>query len=246
MQPDHVIPNGLAAVLLACLGLASCAGPSGTAADPPVPTAPADVSDSQPVALADETYQVKLETSRGDVIIEVHPDWAPRGAARFKELVEAKFYDDCRFFRVLDGFMAQIGMNGDPKVNDKWRENRIKDDPVKKSNTKGMVTFATSGKDSRTTQFFINYGDNKGLDGQGFSPFGQVVKGMDVIESLYKDYGEGAPRGRGPSQGQIGERGNEYLNKEFPKLDFIKTARIVGADGAKKAGAEEEGAGDAL
>jgi peptidyl-prolyl cis-trans isomerase A (cyclophilin A) len=181
-------------------------------------------------AAADEPYRVKFETSEGDFIVEVHPDWAPLGAARFKELVEAKFYDDCRFFRVIDGFMAQFGMNGDPEVNTKWRDMKIKDDPNKKSNTRGMMTFATSGKDSRTTQLFVNFGDNSQLDQQGFSPFAEVVEGMDVVDKLYDGYGEGAPRGRGPRQDLIAQQGNEYLNDKFPMLDYIKTARIVEAE----------------
>jgi peptidyl-prolyl cis-trans isomerase A (cyclophilin A) len=179
------------------------------------------------VAAADEPYRVKFETSEGDFVVEVHPDWAPNGAARFKELVEAKFYDDCRFFRVINGFMAQFGMNGDPEVNDQWREMKIKDDPNKKSNTRGMMTFATSGPDSRTTQLFINFGDNSPLDRQGFSPFAEVVEGMDVVDKLYDGYGEGAPRGRGPRQDLIAKQGNEYLNDKFPMLDYIKTARLV-------------------
>ncbi len=182
-------------------------------------------------AAADEPYKVKLETSQGDVVLEVHPEWAPRGAARFRELVEAKYYDDVRFFRVVDGFMAQFGMHGDPEVNARWRDKKIKDDPNKQSNTRGMVTFATSGKDSRTTQLFINFGDNSFLDNQGFSPFAKVVEGMDVVDKLYDGYGEGAPQGRGPRQDLIAAQGNEYLNASFPRLDYIKTARIVDETG---------------
>ena len=182
-------------------------------------------------AAADEPFKVKLETSQGDVVIEVHPEWAPLGAARFRELVEAKYYDDVRFFRVIDGFMAQSGMHGDPAVNARWRDKKIKDDPNKQSNTRGMVTFATSGKDSRTTQLFINFGDNSVLDRQGFSPFAKVVEGMDIVDKLYDGYGEGAPRGRGPRQDLIAGQGNEYLNASFPRLDYVKTARIVDESG---------------
>jgi peptidyl-prolyl cis-trans isomerase A (cyclophilin A) len=181
---------------------------------------------------ADEPYRVKFETSAGDFVVEVHPDWAPNGAARFKELVEARFYDDCRFFRVVKGFMAQFGMNGDPEVNDKWREMKIKDDPNKKSNTRGLMTFATSGPDSRTTQLFINFGDNSFLDNQGFSPFAEVVEGMDVVDKLYNGYGDGPPRGRGPRQDLVAQQGNEYLNDKFPMLDSIKTARLVEEEGS--------------
>jgi peptidyl-prolyl cis-trans isomerase A (cyclophilin A) len=230
-----------AAAWLSCLAvllLSGCAG-NGDASrsDPPIPTAGAQ--DQPTAAPTIEPYQVKLETSKGDVVIQVHPEWAPRGAERFKELVEAGFYDECRFFRVVEGFMAQIGMNGDPAVNAQWQNNTIPDDPVKQSNTRGKVTFATSGPDSRTSQFFISYGDNSFLDPQGFSPFGEVVEGMDVVDSLYNGYGEGAPQGLGPDQGMIAERGNEYLNAEFPMLDYIKTARIVGAEAATDASATD-------
>jgi peptidyl-prolyl cis-trans isomerase A (cyclophilin A) len=186
---------------------------------------------------AADVFYVKFETSKGDVIIEVHPDWAPIGAAHFKELVENKFYDDCRFFRVLEGFMCQVGMNGDPKVQDQWGEKTIKDDPVKRSNKKGFVTYAKSGlPNSRSTQIFFNYNDrNSQLDSQGFAPFAVVLEGMSVLESLYGDYGEGAPGGNGPDQDSIRKGGNAYLNKSFPKLDYIKTARIVDKSEVKAA-----------
>jgi peptidyl-prolyl cis-trans isomerase A (cyclophilin A) len=179
-------------------------------------------------AKAAEVFYVKFETSKGDVVLEVHPEWAPIGAAHFKELVEAKFYDDCRFFRVLDGFMAQIGMNGDPKVQAKWGEATIKDEPVKKSNKRGFVTYAKSGlPNSRSTQIFFNYGDNANLDADGFAPFALVTKGMTVLDKLHSGYGEGAPNGRGPSQDGIRVQGNEYLNKSFPKLDYVKKATVI-------------------
>jgi peptidyl-prolyl cis-trans isomerase A (cyclophilin A) len=178
---------------------------------------------------AEETFRVKFETSAGNFVVEVHPEWAPKGAARFKELIEAKYYDECRFFRVIEGFMAQFGMNGDPEVNAKWDAKEIQDDPVKQSNTRGRMTFATSGPNSRTTQLFINFGNNKGLDSQGFSPFAEVVEGMEVVDKLYNEYGEGAPQWNGPSQGRIARNGNKYLTESFPKLDYIKTARIEAA-----------------
>ncbi|MBX3442079.1 MAG: peptidylprolyl isomerase [Planctomyces sp.] len=217
------------ALLMALFG---CAGADNLvdAADPSTSAPGTNIrlaADETPKAAADVFY-VKLETSKGDIILEVHPDWAPIGAAHFKELVEAKFYDDCRFFRVLDGFMAQIGMNGDPKVHAEWGEKTIKDEPTKRSNKRGFVTYAKSGlPNSRSTQFFINYGDNSFLDNQGFAPFAIVVEGMAVADGLYKEYGEGAPMGRGPSQESIRSRGNEYLNQNFPKLDYVKTARVV-------------------
>jgi peptidyl-prolyl cis-trans isomerase A (cyclophilin A) len=176
---------------------------------------------------APDTYKAKFDTSKGAFIVEVHRDWAPLGADRFYNLVKNGYYDDCRFFRVIDGFMAQIGMNGNPAVQSAWTTARLQDDPVKQSNKKGYVTFAHAGPNSRTTQFFINYGDNSStLDRQGFPPIGQVTSGMDVVEKLYSGYGDGPPRGRGPSQGQITAEGNAYLMKDFPKLDYVKKATI--------------------
>ena len=176
---------------------------------------------------APATFKAKFETSKGDFVIEVHRDWAPLGADRFYDLVKAAFYDDVRFFRVLDGFMAQFGIHGDPVVSAKWRSQRIQDDPVKSSNKRGFVSYAMAGPNTRTTQLFINFGDNSQLDRMGFSPFGQVVEGMEVVDQLYAEYGEGAPSGRGPDQGRMQAEGNEYLMKAFPKLDWIKKATIA-------------------
>ncbi len=171
-------------------------------------------------------YTVELDTTKGAIVIEVRRDWAPRGADRFRELVENGYFTDVAFFRVISGFMAQAGISGDPALNAQWREKRIPDDPVKASNMRGTVTFATSGPDSRTTQFFINFGDNSRLDAMGFAPFGKV-KDMAPVDALYDGYGEGAPSGRGPSQGQMQTAGNAYLKESFPKLDYIKNARII-------------------
>lgn len=176
---------------------------------------------------APDVFKSKFETSKGNFVVEVHRAWAPKGADRFYNLVKNGFYNDCRFFRVLKGFMVQFGINGDPKVSAVWRAARIKDDPTTQSNKRGYITYAMAGPDTRTSQVFINYKDNTFLDNQGFSPFGKVVEGMDVVDSLYGDYGEGAPRGQGPDQGQIQASGNSYLNAKFPKLDYIKTATIV-------------------
>ncbi len=191
---------------------------------PPDNVTPESAENPVPVG---EHYSAKFETSKGDVLIDVHPEWAPRGAARFKELIEAGVFDEARFFRVLPNFMAQVGIAADPKVSAKWSSNNIPDDPVKKSNTRGMVSFATSGPNSRSSQIFISTGDNDFLDSQGFSPFATVTKGMDVVDSLYSEYGEGAPQGSGPEQGRVQKEGNAYLNKEFPKLDYIKKATII-------------------
>jgi peptidyl-prolyl cis-trans isomerase A (cyclophilin A) len=183
-----------------------------------------------PAALKEQAppvYKVEFDTSKGPFVVEVHRDWAPNGADRFYNLVKNGFYDSTRFFRVIEGFMAQFGVNGDPKVSALWRESRIKDDPVKVSNKRTFVTFATAGPNTRTTQVFVSYGDNSNLDSQGFSPFGQVVSGMKVVDSLYSGYGEGAPGGRGPSQARVQSEGNAYLASSFPNLDYIKKATIV-------------------
>jgi peptidyl-prolyl cis-trans isomerase A (cyclophilin A) len=172
-------------------------------------------------------FRARFETSAGTFVIEVHRDWAPLGADRFYDLVKGGYYDGVRFFRVLPRFMAQFGIHGDPRVSAHWRDRRIADDPVRQSNTRGMVSYATAGPGTRTTQVFINYADNSMLDGQGFAPFGRVVEGMEVVDRLYAAYGEGAPRGRGPDQGRMQAEGNAYLERDFPKLDFVKSATIV-------------------
>jgi len=175
---------------------------------------------------APDRYTVELDTSKGPIVIDVRRDWAPNGADRFYELVQNGYYTDVAFFRVINGFMAQVGISGDPALNTEWREKRIPDDSVKASNSRGTVTFATSGPNSRTTQFFINFTDNSRLDGMGFAPFGKV-KDMTPVDALYDGYGEGAPRGRGPDQGLMQTRGNAYLRESFPKLDYIKSAKII-------------------
>lgn len=200
------------------------AGDTSLTNDPAVPTAESPSASEEDVPKG-KTFYTLFNTSKGDFLVAIHPGWAPLGAERFRELVETKYYDNCRFFRVLDGFMAQVGVNGDPAVSAKWRDSAIPDEPAKVSNQRGRVTYAKGGPNSRTTQIFFNYGDNRRLDPDGFAPFGEVVHGMDVLESLYKDYGEGAPYGRGPDQTKLSMRGNEYLQAEFPNLDYINSAR---------------------
>lgn len=183
-----------------------------------------------PAALTEQapaTYKAKFDTSKGSFVIQVTRAWAPNGADRFYNLVKNGYFDDGRFFRVISGFMAQFGLNGDPALNAKWRVARIQDDRVAQSNTRGMVTFATSGPNARTTQVFINFDDNSRLDGMGFAPFGKVVSGMDVVDKLYSGYGEGAPDGRGPNQNRIQTEGNAYLTQSFPRLDHVTKATIV-------------------
>jgi peptidyl-prolyl cis-trans isomerase A (cyclophilin A) len=172
---------------------------------------------------APDRFKAKFDTSKGVFIIDVHRDWAPLGVDRFYNLVKNGFYDECRFFRVLDGFMAQVGMNGDPAVQRAWMTANFKDDPVKQSNKRGFVTFAkAAAPNSRSTQFFINFADNARLDSQGFAPFGEVITGMDIVDKLYSGYG----RNNVPDQGRLASEGNAYLMKEYPKLDFIKKATI--------------------
>lgn len=183
-----------------------------------------------PAALTEQapaTYKAKFDTSKGSFVIQVTRAWAPLGADRFYNLVKNGFFDDTRFFRVISGFMVQFGLNGDPALNAKWRVARIPDDRVSQSNTRGMVTFATSGPNARTTQVFINFDDNSRLDGMGFAPFGKVISGMDVVDKLYSGYGEGAPNGRGPNQNLIQTEGNAYLTQSFPRLDHVTKATIV-------------------
>lgn len=166
--------------------------------------------------------------SSGTVKIQLRPDWAPKGVARFEELTSQKFWDGCRFFRVLPGFIAQFGINGNPDVQKKWKSANIGDDPVAVSNDRGTVVFATAGPNTRTTQIFINTRPqgNGFLDKQGFSPIGTVIEGMDVVDKFYAGYGEGAPSGKGPNQGKIQVSGNEYLEGSFPKLSYIAEAKL--------------------
>lgn len=205
--------------------------PAPAATPTPAPAAPsagaALLDPSRATERAPDRFRVRFETTKGPFVIEVKREWAPRGADRFYNLVRAGYYDDVAFFRVIDGFMVQFGINGDPRVNAAWQAARIPDDPVTQSNRRGMVTYAMGGPDTRTTQLFINFGDNKGLDSQGFAPFGAVVEGLAVVDSLYSGYGEGAPQGMGPDQGRTQAEGNAYLRSSFPKLDFVKTARVV-------------------
>jgi cyclophilin family peptidyl-prolyl cis-trans isomerase len=177
-----------------------------------------------PAALKEQapaTYKASFDTSAGRFVITVHRSWAPKGADRFFNLVKNGFYDDCRFFRVVPNFMVQFGLNGDPSVQSNWANANITDDPVTQSNKKGYVTFATRGKDTRTTQVFVNFKDNGFLDAQGFAPFGEVTSGMDVVEKITDQYGEK------PNQGSIQQQGNTYLQAQFPKLDYVKKATVT-------------------
>ncbi len=175
---------------------------------------------------APDMFQAVFETSEGTFVIEVHREWAPIGADRFYNLVRNGFYDDVRFHRVIEGFMAQFGIHGDPMINAQWRQRTLQDDPVVRSNTRGTVTYAkTQQPNSRTTQLFINFRDNTNLDELGFAPFGEVVEGMEVVDNLYAGYGETQPGGQGPYPPNIAAAGNEYL-QEFPELSHVISATI--------------------
>ena len=198
------------------------------ATDAPKAEATIDLTDpAQLTAKAPATFKVRFETTKGGFTVEVTRALAPNGADRFYNLVRAGYFKDLAFFRVIPGFMCQFGIHGDPKVAAAWRTAQIPDDPVRASNTRGAITFATAGPNTRTTQLFINFGDNANLDGMGFSPFGKVISGMDVVDKINGEYGEGAPRGRGPDQQRVQREGNAYLKKDFPKLDYIQSASIL-------------------
>jgi peptidyl-prolyl cis-trans isomerase A (cyclophilin A) len=204
--------RALFALLGSALLLASCGG----------------AKKSTRMEAAPAQYKVRMQTSKGEVVVLVHRDWSPLGADHFFELTKLHFYDGNRFFRCIPGFVVQWGLNGDPDKNKTWREIAIRDDPPKVSNKAGTVVFASAGPNSRTTQVFINLGDNSAaLDSQGFTPFGEVILGMNNIAGLFMGYGDSPPNGAGPDQAAISDIGNDYLDHHFPKLDYIKTARIA-------------------
>lgn len=221
-SPRSSLSAGLALVLL-------CAAPACTKKEEPAatsattPASPAAAKEQAPAL-----FTVRFSTTKGDFDVEVHRDWAPIGADRFYNLVKLGFYKDIAFFRAISGFMVQFGIHGDPAVAGQWRNATIQDDPMAgQSNKRGFITFAKGGPNSRTTQVFINYADNGRLDPMGFPPFGQVVKGMEVVDSLHQGYGEGAPSGRGPMQMKVQTEGNAYLKRDFPELDYIKSATLL-------------------
>ncbi len=176
---------------------------------------------------APDVFRARFETSKGDFVVEVTRAWSPAGADRFYNLVSNRYLDGVRFFRVIEGFMAQFGINGDPELAALLGEDNIPDDPMVESNTRGMMTFAKTGQpNSRSSQMFINLVSNTNLDALGFSPFGEIAEGMEVVDQLYSGYGEGAPRGAGPDQTRIRMEGNAYLDAEFPNLDYLERASI--------------------
>lgn len=203
------------------LSLATHPAAMGQGAPEPAPVDPAAEGSKWPET-APDVFKVKFECSHGDILIEVHKEWAPIGAQHFFELAKMGFYEEARFFRVVPNFMAQFGLNADPAMTQGIGGKSIKDDPVKQSNTPGMVTYAkTQLPNSRSTQLFINTGNNTFLDSQGFAPFAKVLEGMDVVKAINAEYGER------PDQMSIRTQGNKYLNEKFPNLDYIKKVTYV-------------------
>lgn len=201
--------------------------PASKGAARPAAAAPSLLNPASLRAKAPDVFKARFTTTKGDFVVEVHRDWAPIGADRFYNLVKNGFYDDASFFRVIKGFMAQFGISSKPAINRAWQNSNIKDDPVKQSNKRGYLSFAAaSSPNTRTTQVFINFADNAGLDPQGFAAFGNVVEGMDVVDKIYNGYGETIQY-----VGHIVQEGRPYLDKTFPQMDRIKTAKIVPAGG---------------
>ncbi len=191
----------------------------------PQSTHPAMLDATKASETAPAKFQAKFTTTKGDVVFDCTRDWAPHGVDRFYNLVKIGYFDDVALFRMAKGFVVQWGIHGNPKVNTVWRDANLPPDPPKESNTRGMLTYAMAGSpDTRSTQLFINFGDNSSLDGQGFAPICKVTAGMDIAESFYSEYGE---RVTG-TQGSIQAKGNDYLHEKWPNLDYIKTAMIVG------------------
>jgi len=220
------VPNILLFCILASGLLSACgaeAPDEGASGPPPNPLLqPRSFTERAPAL-----YQVRLETTKGEVVLQVTRQWAPRGADRFYNLVKAGFFDGMAFHRVLDDFVAEWGIHGDPWVNAAWRQALMADEPVRQPNTRGRLVFSKNTPNSRTVQLFINLKYNRSLDGQGYSPIGEVLAGMDVVDSLYSGYGDGPPRGEGVYQAMAIARGDEYLNEEFPLLDRIERAVLV-------------------
>ena len=200
---------------LLVLGLLACGGDGNTGSADAAPEA-----DASPQS---EDFSVEFQTTAGNFTIDVTRSWSPKGADRFADLVDSGYYDECRFFRVVPGFMVQFGINGTPTTHAMWSDATIEDDPVVEANLRGYVSFAKTGlPDSRTTQLFVNFGDNSFLDDMGFSPFGIVRSGgMTAVDAINSEYGES------PNQGQITSQGNDYLDANFPNLDKINTASRV-------------------
>jgi peptidyl-prolyl cis-trans isomerase A (cyclophilin A) len=231
------------AVLASALALLLVRRPVAPSDLPPPPDNQEKASSASPgsddpaklAAEAPATFQARFNTTKGTFTVEITRALAPHGADRFYSLVRSGYFMDIAFFRVIPGFMCQFGIHGDPNDSAKWREAAIPDDPVRASNTRGTITFATAGPNTRTTQLFINFGNNVNLDSMGFAPIGKVIDGMDVVDKINGEYGDGPPSGSGPDQSRIQSEGNAYLKKDFPNLDYIKSASLVSTDTNKPA-----------
>lgn len=184
-----------------------------------------------------DPYRVEFECSKGTFVVELYPEWAPQGTTHFKRAVEAGVFDEARFFRVLSSFVVQFGIPGDPELAAEWGSKLLMDEPVKQSNERGTITYATSGPNSRTTQLFINLGNNADLDGMGFAPIGRVISGMDVVDLFNAEYGET------PDQGMIETQGNAYLEENFPNLDYIEKATLLPPERPEQAAPDESSFG---
>ncbi len=218
-------------LLLASIVATSCGASDGneaaTASDPeleeehPALYAPALAREEAP-----KQFRARFETTKGDFVVAVTRSWAPRGADRFYNLVRVGYFNEVSFYRVLEGYIAQFGTHGNPEVNRLWGDAAIGDDPVQESNLRGTIAFAQQAPNSRTTQMYINLRDNVDLDDSGLAPFGQVVEGMPIIDSLYSGFGELHPKGDGPRPNLLQNLGNKYLKRQFPDLDYILKATI--------------------
>jgi peptidyl-prolyl cis-trans isomerase A (cyclophilin A) len=214
---------GILWIAPALLALIGCSSSDETKKEEPKKEAVAPPKQEQ----APDVFKINLDTSKGAVVIEMHRDWGPIGVDHLYNLVKLGFYDGDYFFRYVRRFIVQFGINGDPKINNAWRNVNLQDDPVKQSNVKGTLTYATAGPRTRSTQLFINLNNNQDLDKKGFTPLGKVVSGMAVVESFYSSYGDMPDQGgQGPDSAKIEIQGNEYLTSHFPRLDFIKKATI--------------------
>ena len=234
-SPPSMKKTFLICTSLLALGLTLAKAQETKKEDKPASSAPGFADPSKLTEKAPETFKAQFDTTKGKFTIEVTRSLSPNGADRFYNLVRSGYFKDTAFFRVIPGFMCQFGIHGDPAVSAKWRGANIADEPVKAGNTRGAITFAKGGPNSRTTQLFINFANNNQLDGMGFPSFGKVVEGMDVVDKINGEYGDGAEMGgRGPSQSRIQSEGNAYLKKDFPNLDYIKSATIVPAGGETK------------
>ncbi len=224
----HRLARAACSLAMLPLLLAACGGDADNAE--PRPTANPLLRPDRFAETAPATFRAHIETSAGDVVLELHRDWAPLGVDRFYNLAKNGFYDDSRVYRVMDGFMAQFGIPADPYVAQAWKSQFIVDDPVVQTNSRGRVSFAKGGLHTRTTEIFVNYRENAGLDEEGFTPIGDVIEGMDVVDAFYAEYGDGPPRGSGPYAAMAQARGNEYLDAEFGEL--TKIIRVTIEEGA--------------